>query len=70
VVALGKGTGVEDFVIVPGTPPVVLLGRRAVPSRNMASKSALAISSRYGASCRDRNVIGVPVIIRMWWTVL
>jgi hypothetical protein len=44
--------------------------RRAVPSSNMASNSALAIASRSGASRLGRQVTGGPGIVRMWWTVL
>jgi hypothetical protein len=54
-VAVGNDSGVECSVIATGTPPVVLgydvesrrpgtLGAGAVPSRNMASNSALAIA--------------------------
>jgi hypothetical protein len=39
-------------------------------SRNMASKSALAIVSRSGASRRGRQVTGEPVVVRMCWTLL
>jgi hypothetical protein len=58
LVAVGNGTGVEGFVIATGTPPVIVVGydveprrRRAIPSRNMASNSALAIASRSGEPC-------------------
>jgi hypothetical protein len=41
-----------------------------VPSRNIASNSALAIASRSGASRHGRQETGGPGIVRMWWTVL
>jgi hypothetical protein len=44
--------------------------RRGVPSRNMASNSALAIASQSGASLLGRQVTGGPGIVRMWWMVL
>jgi hypothetical protein len=43
---------------------------RAVPSHSMASKSALAMVSRSGASRRGRQVTGGPGAVRMWWSVL
>jgi hypothetical protein len=81
-VAVGNGTGVEGSVIATGTPPVILLGHdverrdqellelRALPSRNMASNSALAIANLSSASRRGRQVTGGSGIVRMWWTVL
>jgi hypothetical protein len=39
--------------------------RRAVPSRSMASNSALARASPSGASRPGR-----PGVVRLWWTVL
>jgi hypothetical protein len=74
--AVQNGTGVEGSAIATGTPPVVLgydveaedqelSERRAVPSRNMASNSALATASRSGASRRGRQVTGGPGIVRM-----
>jgi hypothetical protein len=44
--------------------------RRAVPSCNMASNSALAMVSRSGASHRGQQVTGGPRVGRMWWAVL
>jgi hypothetical protein len=40
-----------------------------MPSRNMASNSALAIASLSGASRRGRQVTGQPGVVRMWWKV-
>jgi hypothetical protein len=65
------GIIVQHTIVSTGTPTVVLLGqiyrpedqkhpeRRAVPSRNMASNSALAIVSQSSANRRDRKVT--------WW---
>jgi hypothetical protein len=44
--------------------------RRVVPSRNMASNSALATVSLSGARRRGRIVTGEHGVVMMWWTVL
>jgi hypothetical protein len=81
-IAVGNGAGIEGSIITAGAPAIVFFGtmwraedqelpdRRAVPSRNMATNSALAIASRSGGSRRVRQVTGGPGTVRTWWTVL
>jgi hypothetical protein len=78
-IAIWYGTGVQRS---QGRQPLAFLGtmwiaedqelfeRRAVPSHNMASNSALAMASLSGNSRRGRQVTGGPDVVRMWWTML
>jgi hypothetical protein len=75
-VAVWNCPGIECPVVPQGRQPLSFLGtmcraedqelseRRAVPSRNMASNSALAIASRSGVSRLGHQYVGMSCVCR------
>ena len=80
-VPVRNGASVECSVVATGPSTDILLGnemeggdhgtsaRRAVPSRSMASNSALAMAKLSGARWRGRQATGGPGVVRMWCVV-
>ena len=77
-----NGASVESSVVSAGSPAAVLFwvigggghrgpsARLAVPSRIMASNSALATAKRSSARRRGRQATGGPGVVRVWCVVL